>query len=303
VVSDNQSIHMRVLNISTHDFSNMSHENANALRSVGVNCQDYSIHNHPYGYQSQSKKCTPPWIQDHYKEFDIIQVFHSDAMLYKIVRNHPNVVCYHTGTRYRENKQRFDELFKGRKIITDQCEFLLHNPTFEYLAPHTSLKPVKNNNKGQVVIGHYPSNHIVKGTKQIEAMLKRFKADFDIRMDIRLLPNADNLKRVSECDVYVELFAPAQNGKPYGCFGVSAFEATAMGCLVVTNNINRPAYEDVYGQQPFLTPDTEREFIEVIQSLKNRDYVNEVKRALHENFHVKHGVIETGFRIKELLEI
>ena len=295
---------MRVLNISTHDFSNMSHENANALRSIGVNCKDYSIHPHPYGYETESKKCTPGWIMDNYRDFDIIQVFHSDAMLYKLVRHHPNVVVYHTGTRYRENKPSFDELFKGRKIITDQCEFLLHNTNFEYLAPHTSLKPVDySQRKGNVILGHYPSNHKVKGTLAIEKMVKPFSNIYDVRMDIRLVPHNENLKRVSECDVYIELFAPTQNGKPYGCFGVSAFEATALGCLVVTNNINRSAYEDVYGQHPFLVPNSEDEFKEILKKLHDRDYVNEVKKVLHENFKSKHGINETGMRIKELLEI
>jgi len=292
---------MRVLNLSTHDFSNMSHENANALRSVGVNCQDYAIHNHPYGYASQSRKCTPLWIKDHYMMYDVIQIFHSDAMLFKMVSGHPNVIIYHTGTRYRENKLRYDQLFKGRKIITDQCEFLLHNPTFEYLAPHTNLKPVKHNRKGQMIVGHYPSNHKVKGTSQIEKMLKGFKSKYDIRMDIRLTSHPENLLRVSESDIYIELFAPLQGGKPYGCFGVSAFEATALGCLVVTNNINRPAYEDVYGTQPFLTPNCEDDFIETFKYLHDREYVELIKSALHENFHIKHGIIETGYRIKNLI--
>jgi hypothetical protein len=195
----------------------------------------------------------------------------------------------------------FDKLFKGRKIITDQCEFLLHDPTFNYLAPHTTLKPVQKHGS-KLIIGHYPSNADTKGTKDIELMLTPFINDFDIRIDETKVSHEENLERVSECHIYVELFKPMQDGKPYGCFGVSAFEATALGSLVITNNINRSAYEDVYGHQPFLTPNTEAAFINTIIGLADRDSFELAKETFHARFYEKHGITETGLRIKSLIE-
>jgi hypothetical protein len=296
-----KSYFMKVLNISLHDYANMAHENANALRSVGVNCHDVVINYHKFRYKSQGKRLTIAWLRDHYKTYDVIQLFHSEPFIYKHIQDHPNVVVYHTGTRYREAKERLDQLFYGRKIITDQCEFLLHNPTFNYLAPHTTLKPVEKSTSGKLIIGHYPSNHVVKGTLKVDEMLAPFQNDFDIRIDIRQIPHEENLKRISECHIYVELFAPEQNGKPYGCFGVTAFEATALGCLVVTNNINRSAYEDVYGSQPFLTPNTEAQFMNVISGLHDREQFELAREAMHAGFHGKHSLVETGLRIKELI--
>ncbi len=46
---------IRVFNIASNDYANMSHNNANALRSIGVYCNDYALSIHPFGYTSQSR--------------------------------------------------------------------------------------------------------------------------------------------------------------------------------------------------------------------------------------------------------
>lgn len=292
---------MRVLNLSSNDYSNVSHQNANALRSVGVSCVDYTLNLHPFGYASQSQKTSISEIIRIFKSFNVIQVFHSCQLIYELVKEHKNVVVYHTGTRYRENKEYFDNLYKGRTIITDQCEFLLHNNTFNYLAPHTTLKPTVKEQSKKLIIGHYPSNPTVKGTEEIKRMLLPFSNDFDIRIDTTKVSHEENLKRVGECHIYVELFKTELNGNPYGCFGVSAFEATALGCLVITNNINRSAYEDVYGVQPFLTPNNEKAFINTIISLHSREVYDYSIESMHANFYDKHSLTSTGLRIKSLI--
>ena len=291
---------MHVLNLSSNDYANMSHENANALRSVGVSCLDLCLSPHPFGYATQSKPATRKEILSIVNDFDYIQVFHSCPTMYEMVKHHPRVLVYHTGTRYRNDKNNFDKLFKGRTIETDQCEFLRHDDSFIYLAPHTTLKPVPKHGD-KLIIGHYPSNPDVKGTKDIERMLTPFLNDFDIRIDTKKASHEENLARVSECHIYVELFKPELNGKPYGCFGVSAFEATALGSLVITNNINREAYERYYGGQPFLTPNTEEAFINTIFGLHDRSVYELSREAMHQNFYEKHGITSTGLRIKNII--
>ena len=293
---------MIVLNLSSSDYSNMSHENANALRSVGVYCLDVCLNAHPFGYATQSKPVTRVWMVDHYMTFDVIQIFHTDEQLYEIVKKHPRVIIYHTGTRYRENKEHFDHVFKGRRIATDQCEFLLHDSSFRYIAPHTSLKPKEKDSTGKLIIGHYPSNPDVKGTADIERMLSPFVNDFDIRIDSAKVSHEKNMKRVAECHIYIELFKPTLNGKPYGCFGVSAFEATALGCVTITNNINRAAYEDVYGHSHFAIANDEKTFTNMILSLSDREQYEFVHETLQKGFHQKHSITETGLRIKQICE-
>jgi hypothetical protein len=292
---------MRVLNISKHDYANMSHQNANALRAVGVDVDDVCIKHHLFLYNSQSKRVHIDWIRHHFAMYDVVQVFHSDPIIYDMVKEHPNVVVYHTGTQYRQHKAQSDEMFKGRKIITDQCEFLLHNPTFHYLAPHTNLKPINKANK-KLVIGHYPSNQDVKGTVKIEEMLRPFKNMFDIRINVKKTTHEDNLKRMAQCDIYIELFNEEQKGQPYGCFGVTAFEATALGCLVITQNINKSAYEDVYGVHPFLIANDEKTFNSYLLGLSDRENFEITKESFHAGFYEKHGIVQTGLRIKSLIE-
>lgn len=293
---------MRVLNLSSVDYANMAHENANALRSVGVECHDFTNSSHVFKYASQSQKITYQEIANIYRSYDVIQIFHSCPTLYAIVNSHPNVIIYHSGTRYRQDKTTFDKMYEGRAIFTDQCEFLLHNESFKYIAPHTTLTKQVKAPGSKLRIAHYPSNYITKGTKDIQAMLKAFEDHFIIDINTNKEPHDTNIRRIAQCDIYIELFKPYQDGKPYGCFGVTAFEATALGCLVITNNINKKAYEDAYGSHSFLTPNTKEQFMNTLVSLADqREKFEWIRDTMHSGFLDKHGIIPTGNRIKQLI--
>lgn len=294
---------MKVLNVSSVDYANMSHNNARALRSIGIECDDWSMSTHAFQYSSQSQLVNARHIMDHFMQYDVIQLFHSCEKTYILIMSHPNIVVYHTGTRYRMNKKYYDELYAGRIIATDQCEFLLHNPNMLYVAPHTELKPVQRPHRTKLRIAHYPSNHLVKGTKTIQRLLEPFRDRFHIDINTNREPHEKNLHRIGQADIYVELFNPTQNGQPYGCFGVTAFEATAMGGVVITNNVNRSAYEDVYGAHPFLTPNDEMAFIQAIESLAvQRDEFDAIRTKLHAGFYDKHSIEATGKRIKQIID-
>jgi hypothetical protein len=171
----------------------------------------------------------------------------------------------------------------------------------EYLAPHTDLKPVDKRKEGKLIIGHYPSNALVKGTKEIREMLEPFKDDFEIRIDETIIPHEENLKRIAECHIYIELFKPELNGKPYGCFGVTAFEATALGCLVVTNDLNKEVYENVFTRHDFLIAndkDTFRDFMEGASTLEVETFNNRFDKDFHSN----HSIESTGKRILDLIK-
>lgn len=291
---------MRVLNLSSSDYANYSHDNARALRSIGVDCRDATINAHQFRYETSSQIVTIAEIIKAYPHYDCVQIFHSDVRLFNLIKKHPNIVVYHTGTKYRQQPDYHDDAFRGCKIATDQCEFLLRKK-MHYIAPHTELKLIPKRCSGKLIVGHYPSLATTKGTDVIERLLRPFKNDFDIRIDKRKLTHSAHLKRVSECHVYVELFAPFQNGKPYGCFGTSAFEATAMGSLVVTNNINRSGYESVYNQQPFLIPNTEKDFKEILAGLTKKQNYLDALEIHHAGFHEKHSIENTGQRILNLI--
>jgi hypothetical protein len=294
---------MRVLNISSVDYANMSHNNAQALRSIGIDCDDWTMSVHAFQYTSQSQVVTAKHIMERFIEYDVIQLFHSCEKTYMLIMAHPNIVVYHTGTRYRMNKRYYDNLYMGRTIATDQCEFLLHDSSMLYVAPHTTLQPAQRPYRTKLRIAHYPSNHLIKGTKTIQRLLEPFKDRFEIDINTNREPHEKNLYRIGLADIYIELFNPTQNGQPYGCFGVTAFEATAMGVMVVTNNVNRQAYEDVYGAHPFLTPNDEMAFIQAIESLAvPREQFDAMREDLHAGFRDKHSIQATGERIKQIID-
>lgn len=294
---------MRVLNISSVDYANMSHNNAQALRSIGIDCDDWTMSVHAFQYTSQSQVVTAKHIMERFLEYDVIQLFHSCEKTYMLIMAHPNIVVYHTGTRYRMNKRYYDNLYMGRTIATDQCEFLLHDVSMLYVAPHTTLIQAQRPYRTKLRIAHYPSNHLVKGTKTIQRLLEPFRDRFEIDINTNREPHEKNLYRIGLADIYIELFNPTQNGQPYGCFGVTAFEATAMGVMVVTNNVNRQAYEDVYGAHPFLTPNDEMAFIQAIESLAvPREQFDAMREELHAGFRDKHSIQATGERIKQIID-
>ena len=47
---------MKVVNICWDDYANFSHENANALRSVGIDCVDLKLIPHVFGYSTESQR-------------------------------------------------------------------------------------------------------------------------------------------------------------------------------------------------------------------------------------------------------
>lgn len=290
---------MRYLNLSRDDYANMAHENANALRSIGVHCDDLKINKHLFKYETESALIPYNQIPNIVHDYDCVQIFHSDDQILDLVlKGKPKrIVIYHTGTRYRQNVDKYNRLFADYKQITDQTEFMCLGK-MDYLAPHTTLKAVPKNYNGKLIIGHYPSNPSVKGTANIEYVLRQFRKDFDVRIDTRKVSHTEQIKRMGQCHVYVELFAPTQNGKPYGCYGVTAFEAAALGCLVITNNLFPKVYEDAYGQCYFHLANDKDALYKAFEDLKECQDPNLLLTP--PGFYINHNIESTGYRILEL---
>lgn len=302
---------MRILNISHDDFANFAHENANALRSVGVNCLDLKRTAHPFSYGSESKVATSDRIINEIKKADIVQLFHSDhtwlEMAWALGKR---VVVYHTGTGYRQNPENCNNIFNGKveRCFTDQCEFIglgMKNETYIATAINTEkFKPAVWKTINPYLIAHYPSNETVKGTAKIVEMLTKIEgATFTVNTD--RVNHKAQIERMNACDIYVELFAPTQRGKPYGCFGVTAFEAAALGKIVFTNNIGQKVYSDAYGDCALVIANNEVEFISKMKWILQLDekHIVNLQEQSREWIVKKHSYEATGNRLKTLLNI
>lgn len=307
---------MKILIISFEDWANFAHDQANALRNVGIDCIDLKVKSHLFFYETQSRIANSEQIKKQIKESDIVFFMHSWSEYLKYASNlGKRCIVYHTGTAYRINPNASNEIFNPyvEATFTDQCEFMeLGAKNIKYVATAidtNKIEPLPWTTKDKTTFGHYPSNSQVKGTIEILNMLNEIDPEeekFYLTHDIKTIPHSEQLKRMSWCDVYIELFKPTLYGKPYGCYGVTAFEAAALGKIVITNNLHQKVYNDAYGATCALwitnTPENFKKCIEKLinytpQRLSDtmeysRDWVTE-----------KHSYKATGNYIKKLLNL
>ncbi len=306
---------MKIINICHSDYANYSYANAAALRSIGLDARALTLTSHHFGYENQAELNTPKSMASEIERADIIQIMHSCPVSLELVKNidykNKKVVVYHTGTRFRQEPDKFNKIFNPiiYRGFTDQTEFIklgIKDVAYIAVAIDTdSIKPEKQLGD-KLVLAHYPSNKINKGTEAITKFLEPFKHLYDIKISTELIPHAQSLKRMQGCDIYLELFAPEQNGKEYGCFGVTAFEAAAMGKIVLTQNLNRSVYEDAYGDERQLFSNIMYEHL-LIRQLEwmpnNTHFIPSMQKLTRETLVQRHGYKASGERIKALLNI
>lgn len=291
-----------ILNLSSNDYSNYAHTNAVALRSIGIDCTDLVIQPHRF-YPEQSKVTTVAEMILKAKTASAVQIFHSDDRLYDLIKPYAKrVVVYHTGTRYRENHEYLNDKFKGLKTASDQSEFsVLGDHT--YIVSPVEMHPSPFYRTGKLRIGHYPSHPVVKGTAEIIEMLHPLQNKFKWCHSVIPVSHQMQIRRMEGCDVYIELFKPELNGRPYGCFGVTALEAAAMGKIVVTNNLYPEVYTKAYGKCPFTIANTPEEFTNIISGLlrMNPELFKKMQRETIEIMQENHSFEATGNKIAKFI--
>jgi len=291
-----------ILISSSADYGNYGHSLGKSLRSIGIDCIDTTLSKHPFNYGSESKVVSRETFKTLSHEADHVLICHSCPILFDLNQN-PNFSVAHTGTRYRESPKYFNELFQSAKsVISDHSEFQVLGK-MEYLvnAVDESLYKPKEIGK-KLIIGHYPSNPEVKGTNEIIEMLKPFRDTFEIRVGLKQVSHAEQIKRMQECDVYIELFKPELNGRPYGCFGVTALEAAMMGKLVITQDLEGRTYKEAYGDHPFITVKNKYQFQSAIEDSQKYMTMARAER-IHLETKERHGYKATGERLKQLLRL
>lgn len=297
---------MRVLCVSENDYGNYSHNFSKALTSIGVDSVDLCLSPHPFLYSSQSKLVSRSEMSSHMADADVVIVHHSHPGLFNAAMTYckGKVIVTHTGTRYREGHKELDILFKDTLSFTDHTEFLQINPNLHYIVSPVEFDCAPLATSGRLRFAHYPSNAEVKGTAEIMRMIAPYIHKMDWRVGTTTVDHYTQLQRIANCDVYIELFKPELNGKPYGCFGVTALEAAAMGRIVVTNNLHNKVYTDAYGMLPFTIANTEKVFTNTINGLLNLDLqmIRDTQKQTWEIMRENHSYKATGERILKVIE-
>jgi hypothetical protein len=301
---------MRVVNICIDDYANFSHENARCLRSVGVDCLDFKLLPHSFCYNTESTIVDVHGMLKQIMQADLVQLFHSDSNLLRYAIKKPMVV-WHTGTRYRQQSQKLNQLFNRhvQHSFIALGEFAgkgAKNEVYSVGAIDTeNILPRPGLLNDKIIVGHYPSNPHIKGTDIINKIVGSIDIDFEYGHSMHHTTYKDQLQRMQLCDIYLELFAHSQNGKPYGSWGITALEAAAMGKVVFTNHTTKDVYKKAYGVYPGLeicnTQDLFKSRLEEV--LADRDLIMILQAETRQWVVDHHSYEATGKRLKKILGI
>ncbi|OGS70464.1 MAG: hypothetical protein A3F91_15255 [Flavobacteria bacterium RIFCSPLOWO2_12_FULL_35_11] len=308
---------IKVLNVCINDWANFSYNNAMSLRSIGIESRAIKMVKHRFGYEEQAEVVGDLEMLRMIKNSDVVQFVHGDIKLFEKLLpflEGKKISVIYTGTSYRNKPEEHNQIFNLIVDVsfTDQCEFMnLGAKNLNYIATAIDIDKFNNNiTRPEPIlrVRHYPSDSSIKGTEEIVDMMEeicgRNDANwFDFYWCKGLVSHQEQIQRMSDCDIYIELFKPELNGKPYGVHGVTAFEAAALGCVVITQNIYPEVYKKAYGDHPLHLANTEESFRDIVYNLVNWtsiDDVYEMKKKSRQWIIDKHSFEATG---KYLLDI
>ena len=304
-----------ILSVGT-DYANLGFLYSKSLMSVGVDSISLIDHHERIEYPKQGVICKSKSkrMRKYVKKAKIIQFMHSLYFDIKSIKN-KRIFVVHGGTRYRQNPKKFNKIFNPivEKTIIQTGDLLgLGSKNEVWILPPVdteNIKPIYNNiNEEKIIIAHYPSKAKVKRSDIINTVMEKINKDPYNRNKIRYIYSPkwifnwkDNLKRMSKCDIYIEMLALKQGNKRYGEWGVTALEAAALGKVVVTNFLSLKRYEKEYGKCPLMVVNNDEELKNVLQKLisMNKTELLKIKKETRKWAENLHSYKAVGKRLKE----
>lgn len=239
---------MKIGLLCSDDWANFQYSIQKSLEAIGVDCVSYKLQRHLFSYDNQCDVITVPRISEAYSNCDVILLCHSDWEFIQYLPEKSIKINFATGTKYRQSYEFINSKFSAPITLIALPEFQTLAPNPKYLVGAVESNwAVKDVVGRRIRVGHFPSNPDVKGTEDIVRILRNAE-NCEFIYSTERVSHAENLKRIYDCDIYVEMLASTQGGKPYGSFGITALEAAAMGKIVITQAINdNGLYNDAYG--------------------------------------------------------
>ena len=234
------------------------------------------------------------------------------------------IVVTHGGTSYRKHASICNSVFNNIASHTlIQCPDLLNKGAINehliyyavdthFIRPHFDF--ISNE---YITIGHFPSKPAVKGTAIINKVIdelskKKFKNKFKyvgIHYDKNHIAQhqvswENQLKRLSQCDICIETCQAFLNGQPYGEWGNTCLEASALGKIVITNTHTKDIYLKEYTTDyPLIIANSESDLIEQLTTILNMDrsQLMELKQRFRRWVENNHSIKATGTRLKKTI--
>lgn len=305
---------MRIVSVCVNDWANYSYEISESMKLVGLDAETFKTRPHAYQYRKEATIASIKRIQQELARADVIMVMHSAPYFYQFVKDlRKPIIVWHTGTGYRQSPEKFNDMWNpiASKVVCCLGEFMFmgcKDPIYFNMTVDTSaFRPNFEPTSAEFLkVGHYPSKPEVKGTEAVSEIFRSLHNNNRLKFDIDNTPLRHNLflNRMAGCDVYVEMMATEQRGKPYGSFGTTALEAAALGKIVITNNVYKDIYREYYGDCKLIIANSSYEIREHLRGLStlNNKTITEWKKESAQWVDRNHSRYATGQRMLNLLE-
>lgn len=293
---------MKIGLLCSDDHANFMYNLWHSLNAINIDVVANKLTLHPFGYENQCPVILTSNIKEAYKDCDIVILVHSDWELLELLDN-KLIINYATGTKYRQSPELINSKFNAPITLIALPEFQ-SAPNYKYLVggiDTDTLQPTGECSK-PIKFGHYPSNKDIKGSLDIINLMQSIPVQFRYSLD--RVSYSEQIERLKDCDVYIELMASTQGGKPYGSFGITCLEAAALGKIVITQNLNdNGLYNETYDIPPINFIKNKDDLKKVVLGLDNySDSFILGQQLLTRNWVVNnHSYEATGKRLIKLL--
>lgn len=239
---------MKVLFVARTDWTNFGYNFSKALNYVGVTSKAAYMNDNTIGPKGiQFKKLDD--ILQLVEEADVVIVSHttfpiSISQIEKhIIEKNKKFLVLHGGSQYRQNahhyNSRYSKLLHATLVTHDLAGMGAKNE-FTLTVPVDTdfLQPIYHH-RDKLIVANYPTKYIthphLKGADIIAKAMTELSVDgsFEFRNGTNTIPWEEHIKRIKECDVYIESIGTQQKGIPLTMYGVVAAEAAALGKIVI----------------------------------------------------------------------
>jgi glycosyltransferase involved in cell wall biosynthesis len=311
--------------LANDDWSNTGWRFSQCLKMLGLNVMFLKGREHTFAYPVQGEvhdelrtlRRNGNRLRALVEEAHVVHYIASAFIDVGVNMKGKNVVMQHGGTAYRQGHEHINPVYNQfvDVSIIQMPELLGHGANNEvwvsFPVDTEVLQPGEIPEHGPLKIGHFPSVAKVKGTDAVLRAVGSLEGDLAYRdgftytgvtnMNMNLVKWVANLKRLSQCDIYVEACKLTQSGRPYGEWGNTVVEAAALGKVVVTNSLSIERYEREYGQCPLLIANGEAELRDTLRELirADRAWLREKAVAMREWVVKYHSMEATALKLME----
>ena len=301
---------MKAVLLSKSDWANLSYFYEKSLNAVGIEAKAFSKTRHRY-YPKQVKLYKNiKEIKEYIQDADVVMFVHSVYTETGVSLKNKIVCVVHTGSAYRQNSKKLNKIFNPIVDVTFSGGDVLGMGAKNeiWVQPAIDINKIQPSYfnpkpKDKVVIAHYPSG--TKGYPIIKDVISKLKRkNFIFKYDSTKVPWENNLKRMSECDIYIEEMNPEQKGIPLYVFGIQAIEAAALGKVVCSRFPMFNDYEKIFGSCgliPTNTPEILKDTLEKFLYMSDLDFI-ELQKKSREWAVNCHSYKVIGERFKNIFE-